>query len=42
MSMSDLYGPLSVEKINQGLYEREWAGLATCSYALPDEFYKGK
>ncbi len=41
MSMSDLYGPLSVEKINQGLYEREWAGLATCSYALLDEFYKG-
>ena len=41
MSMSDLYGPPSVEKINQGLYEREWAGLATCSYALLDEFYKG-
>ncbi len=41
MSMSDLYGPLSVEKINQGLYEREWAGIATCSYALLDEFYKG-
>ena len=41
MSMSDLYGPLSVEKINQGIYEREWAGLATCSYALLDEFYKG-
>ena len=41
MSMSDLYGPLSIEKINQGLYEREWAGIATCSYALLDEFYKG-
>ena len=41
MSMSDLYGPLSVEKINQGLYEREWSGIATCSYALLDEFYKG-
>lgn len=41
MSMSDLYGPISVEKINQGVYEREWSGLATCSYALLDEFYKG-
>ena len=23
------------------MYEREWAGIATCSYALLDEFYKG-
>ena len=40
MSESDIFGPISLEDLNQGRYVRAWSGLATASYALLDEFFK--
>jgi len=41
MSVSDLFGPLSVAGVQNGIWTREWSGLATATVALLDEFEKG-